>query len=230
MPLKATDPHAKILILLALWDIGAAQQEVNKGLLTKRIVPKGGKIGDFEEVFAQLQAEDLMRFVGKKVFLPAKGMEYLSAEIKNPEFQFKNQIGAKTGNSLLKWIREMGTINTEASSAVASTQSGAQEKPPSDSLARIASYDEFKGVALEVYDNLNRDYNLDNLVPIYRIRREIGDKVSRSQFNDWLLEMQANDIFQLMEGSVEDSAPDKIEDSITTKVSGLRCYAKRLVP
>jgi hypothetical protein len=79
-----------------------------------------------------------------------------------------------------------------------------------------------------VYDSLNRDYNLDDLVPIYRMRREIGERVGRSQFNEWLLEMQANDIFQLLEGSVEDSAPDKIEDSITTKVNGLRCYVKRL--
>ena len=228
MPLKATDPHAKILILLALWDIGAAQEEVNKGSLTKRIVAKGGKIGDFQEVFDQLTSEDLMRFVGKKVFLPAKGMEYLSAGINNPEFLFKNQIGAKTGNSLLRWIREMGTINNEASSPVASTQNAAQEKPPSDSLARIASYEEFKQVALDVYDNLNRDYNLDNLVPIYRIRREIGDRVSRSHFNDWMLEMQANDLIQLIGGEMTDITPDKAEDSIKTELGALRYYTKRL--
>jgi hypothetical protein len=221
MPLKATDPHAKTLILLALWDMGAAQQEINKGLLTKRIVPKGAKIGDFQEVLDQLQAEDLMQLSPKKIFLPAKGMEYLNAGLHDPNFLFENQIGAKTGNSLLRWIREMGTLNYEASSAVAPTQSAA---------GAIPSYEEFKQVALDVYDKLNRDYNLDNLVPIYRIRREIGDRVSRSQFNEWLMEMQANDIFQLQGGSVEDSAPDKIEDSITTKVSGLRCYAKRLVP
>lgn len=219
MPLKATDPNAKTLILLALWDIGAAQQEVNKGLLTKRIVPKGGKIGDFQEILEQLQAEDLMQVSAKKIFLPAKGMEYLNSRLNDPNFLFKNQIGAQTGNSLLKWMREMGTLNSGGSSAVAPTQSAA---------GAIPSYDEFKQVALEVYDKLNRDYNLDNLVPIYRIRREIGDRVSRSQFNDWMLEMQENDIFQLQGGSVEDSAPDKIEDSITTELDGLRCYAKRL--
>ncbi|MFB2836565.1 hypothetical protein [Floridanema evergladense] len=230
MPLKATSPHAKTLILLALWDIGAAQKQVNKGVLTKRIVPKGGKIGDFQEVLDQLLVEELMQISGKKVFLTAKGMEFLSAGIQSSEFQFTNQIGAKTGNSLLKWIREMGTISNEGSSTVASTQNVAAEKPHSGLSARINSYEEFMQVALEVYDNLNRDYNLDNLVPIYRIRREIGDRVTRSQFNDWMLEMQANDIFQLLEGSVEDSAPDKIQDSITTELSGLRCYAKRLKP
>ena len=40
--------------------------------------------------------------------------------------------------------------------------------------------------------------------------------------------MQAEDIFQLEGGSVEDSAPDKIEDSITTELDGLRCYASKL--
>ena len=120
MPLKATDPHAKILILLALWDIGAAQEEVNKGSLTKRIVAKGGKIGDFQEVFDQLTSEDLMRFVGKKVFLPAKGMEYLSAGINNPEFLFKNQIGAKTGNSLLRWADRLATMRCPATTVAPS--------------------------------------------------------------------------------------------------------------
>ena len=65
-------------------------------------------------------------------------------------------------------------------------------------------------------------------MPIYRIRREVGDRVSREHFNEWLLEMQANDILQLQGGSLPDSDPAKIEDSITTEVSGLRCYAKRL--
>jgi hypothetical protein len=81
---------------------------------------------------------------------------------------------------------------------------------------------------LDTYDQLNRDFNLDNLVPIYRIRRVIGGRVSRSNFNAWLLKMQTEKVFRLQGGSVEDSAPDKIEDSVTTEVSGLRCFATRL--
>jgi len=67
--------------------------------------------------------------------------------------------------------------------------------------------------------------NCRDLVPIYRIRRTIGARVSRRQFNDYLLEMQGDDIFQLKEGSVEDSALDKIEDSVSTELDGLRCFA-----
>lgn len=221
MPLKPTDPDAKTLILLALWDLGAAQQEVNKGSLTKRIVPKGGKIGDFQSVLDELQAEGVMEVSAKRVKLPASGVRTLEEGLKSPDFKFNSQIGAKTANALLKWIKEGGTV---ASGAIAPASEGKAEK------GAIASYDEFKQVALEVYDKLNRDYNLDNLVPIYRIRREIGDRVSRSQFNEWMMEMQENDILQLQGGSVEDSAPDKIEDSIRNELGNLRCYAKRLTP
>jgi hypothetical protein len=106
------------------------------------------------------------------------------------------------------------------------------EKNPGERLSSpttaIKSSDEFKSVALEVYDKLNQNYNLDDLVPIYRIRREIGDRISREHFNAWLLEMQANDILQLMTGEIPDFTPDKREDSIHIPGAGLRSYAKRL--
>jgi hypothetical protein len=56
----------------------------------------------------------------------------------------------------------------------------------------------------------------------------MGDRVTRSHFNEWLLEMQANDLVQLQGGSLPDNDSSKIEDSIKTELSGLRCYAKRL--
>src|SRR6476661_5431768 len=95
-------------------------------------------------------------------------------------------------------------------------------------VGAIASYNDFKAVAIDVYDSLNRDYNLDDLVPIYRMRRAIGERVGRSQFNEWLLEMQATDIFQLIGGEMTDITPDKAEDSIKTALGALRYYVKRL--
>ena len=106
-------------------------------------------------------------------------------------------------------------------------ESEVTEKSTSQSDA-ISSYDEFKAVALKVYNQINYEYNCRNLVPIYRIRRTIGERVSRSQFNEYLLEMQGDEIFQLKEGSVEDSALDKIEDSVSTELDGLRCFASLL--
>jgi hypothetical protein len=197
-------------ILLALWEMDAEEKPVSKGKLAK----------DYQPFLSQLEKDGAIALAKQKrtttVTLLAKGVELLGQGLRNPEFEFPSQIGAKTANALLQWMREMqGTATPVASNGKVAA-------------SEIASYEAFKPVALEVYDRLNRDYNMGNLVPIYRIRREIGDQVSRSNFNEWLFEMQSEDIFQLLEESVEDSAPDKIEDSITTKLGKLRCYAKRL--
>lgn len=206
-------------VLLALWDLGGV--EVKRGDLRPRIVRKGEKSSQYEGVFQELeQVEAIARSKTTISICQPKGLEMLSKGLQDPEFVFTGAIiGTKTANALLRWIREMGGQGTVAAPAPTNCKA---------TTPAVESYTDFHKVALEVYDRLNRDYNFDDLVPIYRIRREIGDRVTRSNFDEWLLEMQATDMFQLLEGSVEDSAPDKIEDSITTKVSGLRCYVKRL--
>ncbi len=217
----------EVRLLLCLWDLGGF--EVKKGDLNPRLKRKKETAGDYQEAYTSLAEAGAIAISKNKVsLLQPKGIETLSEKLNNADFQFNSPIGAKMANTLLKWIREEDTSVMGAvvdSGKIEKSGDGA-ESPTTN--GGITLYDEFKSVALEVYDKLNRDYNLDNLVPIYRIRREIGQRVSRSQFSEWLLEMQADDIFQLQGGSVEDSAPDKIEDSITTKLSGLRCYAKLL--
>ncbi|MBW4545967.1 MAG: hypothetical protein KME25_16190 [Symplocastrum torsivum CPER-KK1] len=210
--------QAKTRLLLALWDIGASKEEVMKSQVTRRIVSKSQKVADYQGIFDQLEKDGAIAINKNKFKLSDKGKEILGESLKHPEVKFEGSIvGTWVANALVRWISQMdGGVNSAATNGKSA-----------DSYA-IASYDKFKHIALDVYDQLNRDYNLDNLVPIYRIRREIGDRVSRSQFNEWLMEMQANDILQLQGGSVEDSAPDKIEDSITTELDGLRCYARLL--
>lgn len=228
MPVKIShnpETEAKqIRLLLFLWDMGGIEEAVSKGQLTQRLKRSKEKSKDYQEIYEKLEAVGAIAFPKKnKVSLVApQGLQMLAEGLRSPEFKFKRQVGAKTVNALLEWLRSQ---ETSGNGAVGNGVSAGKTETAKNA---IASYDEFKSVALDVYDRLNRDYNLDDLVPIYRIRREIGDRVSRSQFNEWLLEMQANDIVQLQGGSVEDSAPDKLEDSITTKLGGLRCYAKRL--
>jgi uncharacterized small protein (DUF1192 family) len=94
--------------------------------------------------------------------------------------------------------------------------------------ATITSYQEFLEETLRIYEDLNRDYNLGDLVPIYRIRRHLGDRISRPQFTEWLLEMQANDLVQLMGGVMQDSTADQREDSIMMPGGRIRFYVKRL--
>ncbi|MCF2148815.1 hypothetical protein IQ276_020755 [Desmonostoc muscorum LEGE 12446] len=207
-------------VLLALWDLGGIQQQVSKGVLTKRIVSKNKKVADYQGIFEELQNQGAIA-ISKKGYslISPKGLEVLGDGLRSGDFKFEGTIvGTWAANALVKWIGEIGV-------AVGSADVSVNGK----SVA-IASYEEFKSVALEVYDKLNYEYNFNHLVPIYRIRRVIGDRVSRTEFNDWLLETQANDILQLQGGSVEDSAPDKIEDSVATELDGLRCYATRLKP
>lgn len=213
------EQQAKTRLLLALWDMGATGDAVAKGQLTKRLIQKKQKAADYQGVFEQLEKEEAIASAKNKFSLSSTGVDLLGKLLKHPEFKFEGTIvGTWAANALVRWISQMdGGV---------STKTATKEKAMPFGL--IGSYDEFKPVALKVYDQLNRDYNLDDLVPIYRIRREIGDRVSRSHFSEWLLEMQEKDILQLQGGSVEDSAPDKIEDSITTELDGLRCYARLL--
>ncbi|MEG5052546.1 MULTISPECIES: hypothetical protein [unclassified Microcoleus] len=219
------DAKAKVRVLLNLWDLGGGKMKVKKGDLTKRIVRTNETSQRYLGVLGELQATGAIEYslVNRVtlVELSAKGKEVLAEGLKSKDSLFEfdgSQIGTRLGNSLLKWIRHQ---DGAASVAV--------EKGKGD-VGTIASYNDFKAVAIDVYDSLNRDYNLDDLVPIYRMRREIGEKVSRSQFSEWLLEMQANDIFQLMAGEMRDITPDKREDSIIIPGGTLRYYAKRLNP
>ncbi|MEG4335354.1 hypothetical protein QUB40_25955 [Microcoleus sp. AT9_A2] len=217
------DAKAKVRVLLNLWDLSGGKMKVKKGELTKRIVRTNETSQRYVEVLGELQATGAIEYslVNRVtlVELSPKGKEVLAEGLKSKDSLFEfdgSQIGTRLGNSLLKWIRHQ---DGAASVRV--------EKKKGD-VGTIASYEDFKAVALDVYDTLNRDYNLDDLVPIYRMRRAIGERVGRSEFNEWLLEMQANDIFQLMAGDMRDIAPDKREDSITIPGGALRYYAKRL--
>lgn len=218
--LRSSKSQSTIRVLLALWELGANKTEIKRGDLTEKIKRTGEKASDYQEIFDELEQEGAIAIGqsrNKLILLTETGVQMLASSLNNPEFEFDSQIGARTANTLLRWMREMGSSGMGAIATASKKGEGA-----------IASYDEFKSVALEVYDKLNRDHNLNDLVPIYRIRREVGSRISRSQFNEWLLEMQEKDIFELMAGEMPDITPDKREDSITVRGGGLRYYAKLL--
>ncbi len=224
--LRGSEAQAITRILLALWDIGGADKQVMRKELTDQVKLNNERVKDYQSIFEQLQEKGAITIETKnkavQVLLTEKGLQMLDDGIKSSDFEFDGKelkARDKDVNALLRWFREQSTVGNGAISAPDTTKT---------SELAIASYEEFKPVALKVYDQLNRDYNLDDLVPIYRIRREIGDRVSRSHFSEWLMEMQANDILQLQGSSLEDSTPDKIEDSISTELGGLRCYARLL--
>ncbi len=217
---SATETVEKTRLLLTLWAMSCTEGTVKKSELTSKVKQKrkGKNVGVSQSLYDELQAADVIKIYKQNqtpmVSLTDTGKQILIDSLINPDFVFDaTVVAARLANGLIALIRELHQGGIPLTSVKQVT---------------IASYEEFKAIALQVYDQLNKDYNYDNLVPIYRIRRTIGDQVSRSQFSEWMLEMQANDLVQLMEGSVEDSAPDKIEDSISIELVGLRCYAKRL--
>ncbi|MDX2244985.1 MAG: hypothetical protein NW224_30280 [Leptolyngbyaceae cyanobacterium bins.302] len=206
-----------VRLLLVLWFLGG--ENVNQGELTKRVKAKGEKSKDCEKFFTELEKGRAIEVTSKKVSLTDLGKGALGHRLGNTDLGIEGTVvGSWMAKALLKWIQQSGV-----SSYAPSTNGNGKAVS-----SAIASYEEFKPVALEVYDRLNRDYNLDNLVPIYRIRREIGDQVSRSQFNDWMLDLQANDVLQLIGGEMPSLTPDKAEDSIETKLGGMRYYVKLL--
>jgi hypothetical protein len=202
----------EVRFLLALWDLGGA--DIRKGSVNSRF---SGKTAEATAGCANLIKVGAIKDSKDSRFLTLTdaGKVLLESSLVQDKFEFEAQIGAKTANALLNWFRANANFNQRS-------------LPNENKEEEIASYDQFKEIVLTSYDRLNSDFNFDRLVPIYRIRRDIGDRVARTSFNEWLLKMQAEGILQLLEGTVEDSAPDKLEDSVITKVSGLRCYAKRI--
>ncbi|NJN87103.1 MAG: hypothetical protein HC881_13425 [Leptolyngbyaceae cyanobacterium SL_7_1] len=202
-------------LLLALWDAGG--RNIGKGKVTDRVKIKGEKSADCEKFFVELEKEESIIVERNKVSITEKGIEQLGQGLKNADLGITATIvGAWMAKALLKWIQQSeATMNSAATNGKAAH-------------SKIGSYEEFKQVVLEVFDRLDRDYNLDNLVPIYRIRRAIGEQVSRSHFNEWMLNLQADDLLQLIGGEMPSLTPDIAEDSIETKLGGVRYYAKKL--
>jgi hypothetical protein len=198
----------EVRFLLALWDLGEA--EILKGTVNSRF---SGRTKEANAACASLVAARAITVSlnGKLLTLTDDGKTLLKSGLADEAFQFEAQIGAKTANALLKWWR------SQPSSGAVTTQ-----------VTTITSYEAFKTVALATYDRLNRDFNLDNLVPIYRIRRELGDRVTRSEFDQWLLEMQASDVLQLIGGEMPELTPDIAQDSVKTALDAIRYYIKRI--
>ncbi len=206
--------NTEIRLLLNLWGLGNGQGLVKKSELLRPY--KGKEKKAVYEVSLNDLADSgaIALTMDKKVpklSLTDAGLQQLATGLLSADFGFEGQlVGSRLANAALRWFRQYQGVSVAAIAP------------------KISTYDEFKVVAIETYNQLNRDFNLSNLVPIYQIRRAIGDRVTRSQFNDWMLEMQSKDVLQLITGLVTDLTPDKERDSITTELGGLRYYAKLL--
>ena len=207
--------NTEIRLLLNLWGLGNGQGLVKKSELLRPY--KGKEKKAVYEVSLNDLADSgaISLTMDKKVpklSLTDAGSQQLANGLLSADFGFEGQlVGSRLANAALRWFRQNQGVAVNAE-AIA---------------PKISTYDEFKVVALETYDQLNREFNYDNFVPIYKIRRSIGNQVTRTGFNDWLVKMQADSIFLLQENAVEDNTRDKLEDSVSTPINGLRCYATK---
>ena len=127
-------------------------------------------------------------------------------------------------------IPDVGSRNyakITAEGAKLTTDKQRDKKAPTGEVSKITRK-QFDKEVIDTYERLNRENAYDDLVPIYHLRRAMGDRVSRSQFTDWLIEMQANGIFQLMTGEMPNMTQDKYQDSVIIPDVGMRNYAQRL--
>lgn len=224
MARKVTPLYAETLTLLKLWSLDETPASKSK-FVSSGTKAYGTALQQLVEEGALLQTAKNKR---TNVYaMTEHGAQKLSAGLANEDFAFSAIAGPKTTNALLKWFREQPP-KANAASPAASTSSAAEINKTNGKTPQIDSYRAFTETALNTYDQLNQDYNLDDLVPIYRIRRALGDRLSRQNFNEWLLEIQANDLVQLMGGDLPNVTADQLEDSVAIPGGGTRFYVKRL--
>ncbi|MEG4311910.1 MULTISPECIES: hypothetical protein [unclassified Microcoleus] len=216
------DAKAKVRVLLNLWDLSGGKMKVKKGELTKRIVRTNETSQRYVEVLGELQATGAIEYslVNRVtlVELTAKGKEVLAEGLKSKDSLFEfdgSQIGTRLGNSLLKWIRHQDGV---ASVGV--------EKGKGD-VGAIASYDDFKSQALALFEKLDKGYNYMGLVPIWHLRRELGEQVSRENFKDLIMQMQADRLFYLQSGEARGATDEQKQDSISDDIRGLLFFASK---
>ena len=204
--------NLEVRTLLVLWD--SDSKGITQALLNSRI--GGTNITDKNDAREKLITAGAIKVSidgRKKAFtLTALGTNLLSKSLTEDEFLFEGRtMGTKMANFLVKWYRSQPK-SLPVVKAVGSA---------------IESYEAFKVVALEIYDRLNRDSKMRDLVPIYLIRREIGERTSRLDFDSWLLDMQSDNTFQLIGGEMPELTPTIAQDSIETALGATRYYAKR---
>ena len=205
--------YAKTRLLLALWDLGANEQEVKKGLLTKRIVAKGQKMADYKGILEDLHKQGAVTVSKTGYILTSPiGLDILGAGLRSGEFKFEGTIvGTWAANALLRWI---GQINVVAASVV----SGG---------AVIGSYEEFKSEILDLFDKLDKSYSHAGLVPIWQIRKEVENRLQRDQFNAWIMDMQAEQLLYLQSGEARGATEEQKQDSINSEIRGLLFFASK---
>lgn len=118
--------------------------------------------------------------------------------------------------------RKQFFIEIKDQKAIETARKEVKRKP-----GQIIDPKEFKKEIDSAYEKLNKEKGYNDLVPIHELRRSLGDKVSRGDFNNLMLKAQETDDFALLGGEVLNVTGDQVEDSILPAVGKLRFFAKK---
>lgn len=215
--------YAKTRLLLALWELGANEQKVAKGKLSKRVVSKGQKITDYQGILEDLQGQGAITILKKGSAISYTlnspiGLDVLGAGLRSDEFEFESgkTIGTWVANALLRWFRQVDVVVNKT----VVLDNGVK-------VEVIASYEEFKLEILGLFDKLDRSYSHAGLVPIWQIRKEVGNRLQRDQFNTWIMDMQAEQLLYLQSGEARGATEEQKQDSINSEIRGLLFFASK---
>lgn len=220
---KENQIQAEIRFLLCLWDLGTANKEVKRSVLNKRIVRKHEKSTDYEKIISELEKEGAIA-ISKNGFslVSPKGLEVLGEGLKSPDFKFEGTIvGTWVANALLKWISKSQNAVVVASVSSNGNGNGNGKK------TQIQSYEEFKLQTLGLFKNLNETHCYSGLVPIWHLRQELSEQVSREDFNDWMITMQREQLFYLQSGEARGATDEQKKNSINNEIRGLLFFASK---
>lgn len=211
-------PDAQTRLLLMLWYLGGVEGAIDCTRLIREASRSRERSQDFKDLLEHLNEKGavVQDAEAGKVRLQPYGIACLSQGLQDPHFEFGGSVvSSHTTNAILRWNRQKPDRRANPDK---------EEIAPSP----IESYEDFKAEVLALYERLNVQFKLDDLVAIYRLRRGIGDRVDYSQFDEWLLQMQEEELLDLRGGTLPSDNPQDFEDSLDTQLTGLRCYAKRL--
>jgi hypothetical protein len=118
--------------------------------------------------------------------------------------------------------RKLFFVEIKDKKAIETARKEVKRKP-----GQIVDPKEFKKEIDSAYEKLNKEKSYDNLVPIHELRKALGDKVSRGDFNNLMLKAQENGDFALLGGEVLNVTGDQVEDSIQPPTGNLRFFAQK---
>ncbi|MFM6619480.1 MAG: hypothetical protein ACKPJO_26075, partial [Dolichospermum sp.] len=146
------------------------------------------------------------------------GLDVLGAGLRSDEFEFESgkTIGTWVANALLRWFRQVGVVVNKT----VVLDNGVK-------VEVIASYEEFKLEILGLFDKLDKSYSHAGLVPIWQIRKEVGNRLQRDQFNTWIMDMQAEQLLYLQSGEARGATEEQKQDSINSEIRGLLFFASK---